>query len=69
MTYYNLDLWFCSREQTLDDQGFFEYDSCNNSFFLDHLTKILNFDDTVLSFDGSTIMQGGHASISLKIHD
>ena len=66
-TYYNLDLWFSSWERTLDDLGFFEYDSFNNRSIPDHiLTKILNFDETALSFDGSTITQGGRPAVSFE---
>ena len=66
-TYYNLDLWFSSWEQTLNDLGFFEYDSYNNRSIPDHmLSNILNFDETALSFDESTITQGGHPSFAFE---
>ena len=63
-THYNLDLWFSSWEKALDDFGFFEYDAFNNRVIPpNRLRCILNFDETALSLDGSTITRGGRPPV------
>ena len=66
-TYHNLDLWFAAWERTLDELGFFEYDSCGNKMIPEHKLKdILNFDETCLSLDGSTITRGGRPPVAFE---
>ena len=51
-----LDLWFDAWEKVLGETGFFETDISGNHTILDcRLHNILNFDETSLSLDGSTI--------------
>ena len=59
-TYGNLELWFKSWEKTLLDMGFLEYDDDNKPYIPNaQLRNILNFDETCLSLDGSSINRGG----------
>ena len=59
-TWHNLDLWFGSWEMTLLKLGFFEHDSVGKHIIPEHqLRNILNFDETSLSLDGSSISRGG----------
>ncbi|KAL7445324.1 hypothetical protein ACHAXH_007798, partial [Discostella pseudostelligera] len=59
-TFHNLDLWFSSWESTLDELGFFEIDDEGRKIIPESkLRNILNFDETSLSLDGSTITRGG----------
>jgi hypothetical protein len=61
-TWHNLDLWFGSWEKTLKQLGFLEQDANGNWFIPKHqLRNILNFDETSLSLDGSTMTQGGRS--------
>jgi len=63
-TFYNLDLWFSSWERSLDELGFFECDDSGERIIPDHkLRNILNFDETCLSLDGSSLSRGGHPSM------
>ena len=61
-TYQNLDLWFDSWGKVLDDLGFFEEDAATGEKFIPKhkLRDLVNFDETCLSLDGSTITRGGH---------
>ena len=66
-TYHNLDLWFDSWEKTLDELGFFHMDSNNERFIPEHLQRnILNFDETSLSLDGSTVTRGGRPPVEFE---
>lgn len=66
-TYHNLDLWFDAWEKTLDEPGFFHMDSNGERFIPEHLTRnILNFDETSLSLDGSTITRGGRPPVEFE---
>ena len=68
-TYHNLDLWFTSWEKVLDDLGFFEVDARGKKIIPDHLLRnILNFDETSLSLDGSTIARGGRPPVAFEDH-
>ena len=60
-TFQNLDLWFDSWEKVLDELGFFEVDAATGKKFIPKhkLKDIINFDETCLSLDGSTITRGG----------
>ena len=60
-TYGNLDLWFVSWERTLEKYGFFDsVDDEGKPVIAEHkLRDILNFDETNLSLDGSTIPRRG----------
>lgn len=59
-TYSNLELWFSSWEKTLLELGFLEPD-CSGKLIIpsEQLRNILNFDETCLSLDGSSINRGG----------
>jgi hypothetical protein len=66
-TYHNLDLLFSSWERILDDLGFLEYDADGNHTIPDDkLRNILNFDETSLSLDGSTISRGGRPPVGFQ---
>jgi len=59
-TYANLELWFDSWEKTLIDLGFMEDDGTGKYILPDRqLRNIINFDETCLSLDGSSINRGG----------
>ena len=60
-THYNLELWFEGWEKVLNELGFFEENSTSSDRVIpEHqLRNILNFDETCLSLDGSTISRGG----------
>ena len=59
-TFHNLDLWFSTWESTLDEIGFLEEDEFGNKRIRECMLKnILNFDETSLSLDGSTVTRGG----------
>jgi hypothetical protein len=59
-TYANLELWFDSWEKTLIDLGFMEDDGSRKNILPEHqLRNIINFDETCLSLDGSSIHRGG----------
>ena len=59
-TYSNLELWFSSWEKTLLELGFLEPDDSGKLHIpIGQLRNILNFDETCLSLDGSSINRGG----------
>ncbi len=59
-TFSNLQMWFNNWETTLIDLGFMEDDGSGKYIIPDHqLRNILNFDETCLSLDGSSINRGG----------
>ncbi|KAL3771166.1 hypothetical protein ACHAWU_004789 [Discostella pseudostelligera] len=59
-TYANLELWFDSWEKTLIDLGFMEDEGSGKYIIPEHqLRNIINFDETCLSLDGSSINRGG----------
>ena len=59
-TYQNLDLWFNTWERELLKLGLCELDSRGLPHIpRDKLHQILNFDETSLSLDGSSINRGG----------
>ena len=60
-TFQNLNLWFDSWEKVLDELGFFEVDAATGKKFIPKhkLKDIVNFNETCLSLDGSTITRGG----------
>ena len=60
-TYSNLELWFDGWEKCLDDLGFFEGATSGGERLIpEHqLRNIVNFDETCLSLDGSTLKRGG----------
>ncbi len=60
--YYNLDLWFDGWDKCLDELGFFETAAAvgGERVIPEHqLRNILNFDETCLSLDGTTLKRGG----------
>jgi len=59
--FQNLDLWFDSWEKVLDELGFFEVDAATGMKLIpEHkLRDIVNFNETCLSLNGSTITRGG----------
>ena len=61
MTFQNLDLWFDSWEKVLDELGFFEVDAATGKKLISErkLRDIVNFNETCLSLNGSTITRGG----------
>ena len=67
-TFTNLDLWFSSWEKLLDEKGFLEYDSNGNNPTIPErlLPNILNFDETSLSLDGSTVTRGGRPPVQFQ---
>jgi hypothetical protein len=60
-TFQNLDLWFDSWEKVLDELGFFEVDAATGKKLIPErkLRDIVNFNETCLSLNGSTITRGG----------
>jgi hypothetical protein len=61
-TYGNLSLWFNNWEDKLVEQGFADCNLITNkisSIQPNQLKRILNFDVTCLSLDGSTSKHGG----------
>jgi len=59
-TFHNLELWFNSWEKSLHDLGLMEEDGSGKLIIPEHqLRNILNFDETCLSLDGSSINRGG----------
>ena len=59
-TYGNLELWFSSWEKVLLELGFLEHDEAGKLYIpREQLRNILNFDETCLSLDGSSINRGG----------
>ena len=59
-TFSNLELWFNSWEKTLRELGFLDTDDCGRRCIPTELLRnILNFDETCLSLDGSSINRGG----------
>ena len=60
-TFQNLDLWFDSWEKVLDELGFFEVDAATGKKLISErkLRDIVNFNETCLSLNGSTITRGG----------
>ena len=69
-TYANLDLWFSAWEKVLDKYGFIERDPMNGkpSIPQQMLRNILNFDETSLSLDGSTVTRGGRPAVMYQDH-
>ena len=58
---------FDSWEKTLLELGFIEIDSSGKCFIPDHqLRNILNFDETCLLLDGSSINRGGRPAACLN---
>jgi hypothetical protein len=61
-------LWFNNWEDKLVEQGFADRDLTTNKIYSLHpnqLKRILNFDETCLSLDGSTSKRGGHPKVIL----
>jgi hypothetical protein len=59
-TYSNLQLWFGTWERQLTIHGFMENNERGQPFIpCDKLQRILNFDETSLLLDGSSINRGG----------
>ena len=59
-TYSNLELWFNSWEKSLRELGFMDTDDSGRLYIRTELLRnILNFDETCLSLDGSSINRGG----------
>ena len=61
-TFQNLDLWFDSCKKVLYELGFFEVDAATGKKLIPKrkLQDIVNFDETCLSLDGSTVTRRGH---------
>jgi hypothetical protein len=67
-TFSNLEMWFNSWEKMLIDLGLMEDDGSGKFTIPDHqLRNILNFDETCLSLDGSSINRGGRPAATF--HD
>jgi hypothetical protein len=66
-TYGDLFLWFDNWEAELVVQGFAHHGQLTNKISLppDQLKNILNFDETCLSLNGSTIKRGSHPEVIL----
>jgi len=64
-TFTNLDLWFSAWEKMLDEYGFIERDPMDGKAAIPQqmLRNILNFDETSLSLDGSTVTRGGRPPV------
>ena len=63
-TYKNLKLWFDNWKQFLEELGFaHRNDDCDLVVPPDQLARILNFDETCLSLDGSKGNRGGRPEV------